>query len=613
MRAAGDTWERPSQGMLDRVHRLLCWQFALYALAAGSLAAAGWSPLAWAVQGRASGGTGLLIAACLIACSGLAACVMVNGARRATGPMSAGRIRPGGTGRFAQGVVVPALAMLAGLAAWGLRAVPDAALDPATATSLGGLTILLAFPALIAERFVAAIPPTALPEAASLRRLLGVPVAVFVLGGGLLILRGQGLLWAAVAVTMLAAVLALLAAELAVRGLLRWFQPPTDPMQTRARVDSLLAGMPGWARKGGVAEPLRAHFGLDFSRSWALGFLRRALAPAAMLTGLACWGLSGVVLLPVDSRGVYERFGAPVAVVGPGLHVVLPWPFGRIRPVEFGVVHSIPLGAAVVTVFSNPPPAEGPAPAEADRLWDQPHPAEADWLIAGSGTSGQSFQVMSADIRVLYRTGLADADALNALYNVAEPDLLVREVADRTVTRFFAGRTLDSVLDERRERMADELQAALARALQQDRSGLEIVSVTIEAVHPPAGAAVAYHNVQAAEIIARTAIATETGRAHGIASLAREQSWDILDKSRALAAETVSAADGDGRSFAGDRAARTAGGQAFLLERYFQTVSAALSRAPLTVVDHRVAPGMAPVIDLRPYAAAARATGEDPD
>ncbi len=411
---------------------------------------------------------------------------------------------------------------------------------------------------------------------------------------------------------MLAGLLTLLAAELAVRGLLRWFQPPAEPMQTRARVDSLLAGLPGWGR-GGVAEPLRTHFGLDFSRSWALAFLRRALAPAALLTALACWGLSGVVLLPLDSRGVYERFGRPAAVMAPGLHVALPWPFGRVRPVEFGVVHGVPLGAEMAVAPAEPPPAEGPAPAEADRLWDRPHPAEADWLIAGGGTSGQSFQVMSADIRVLYRTGLTDADALDALYNVAEPDLLVREVAGRTVTRFFAARTLDSVLDERREHMAAELQAALAAALRQDRSGLEIVSVTIEAVHPPAGAAAAYHNVQAAGIIARTAIATETGRAHGTLSLAREQSWGILDKSRGLAAETVAAADGDGRSFAGDRAARAAGGQAFLLERYFQTVAAAFVHAPLTVVDHRVAPGMAPVIDLRPFAAAARTTGEDTD
>jgi regulator of protease activity HflC (stomatin/prohibitin superfamily) len=213
---------------------------------------------------------------------------------------------------------------------------------------------------------------------------------------------------------------------------------------------------------------------------------------------------------------------------------------------------------------------------------------------------------MSADIRVLYRIGLSEADAEHALYDVAQPDVLVREVAGRVISRFFAGRTLDSVLDQRREKMAEDLQSALSGALDRPHSGLEVVSVTVEAVHPPAGAAAAYHAVQAAEIIANTSIASETGRARSTASMARSQSWDLLDRSRAAAAETIAAADADSRRFLGDRTAKDAGGQAFLIERYFQTVSAAMARAPLTIVDQRVAPGMAPVIDLRPFAAAAR-------
>ncbi len=599
-------WARPSQGLLGRTHRLLATLLIGYTAVAGGLAAALQSPLGWAAEARASGVAGLVLGGCLVAVSSVAACCMANGARRALRPA-----RIEGSGRIAQGLIVPLLAGLAGLCAWGLRAHATAAPDPAVATGLASITALLAFPALVAERFATATPASVLPEAPALRRVLAVPVAAFLVAGALEVLRGQEFAWAGTAADVAAALLAAVAAELAVRGALRWFQPPTDPLRARAAVRSVLADLPRWGlRPGGVAEPLRAHFGLDFSRSWALLFLRRALLPACALTGLACWGLSGVVLLPLDSRGVYERFGAPAAVFGPGLHLTLPWPLGRVRPVELGTVHSVPLRAGP-EIQAAAEPAEAPAPTDADRLWDQPHPNEADWLIAGSGASGQSFQAMSADIRVLYRVGLADADALHALYDVADPELLVREVAARTVSRFFAARTLESVLDERVERMSAELQASLTSALRQDQSGLEVVSVTIEAVHPPAGAAAAYHAVQAAEIIANTAIATETGRAKGTASLAREQSWDILDKSRAAAAETVAAARGDELRFTGDVAANGAGGRAFLLERYFQAVTAALVRAPLTIMDDRLAPSMAPVIDLRPFAAAARATGLD--
>ena len=227
----------------------------------------------------------------------------------------------------------------------------------------------------------------------------------------------------------------------------------------------------------------------------------------------------------------------PAAVFGPGLHLTLPWPFGRVRPVELGVVHSIPLGAAAVITVTAPPPAEAPAPAEADRLWDKPHPAEADWLIAGSGTSGQIFQVMSADIVVLYRVGLADADALHALYNVAEPDLAGAGGRGRAPCRASSrpARWKACWTNGVERISADELQAALAACTcGRTALGLEVVSVTIEAVHPPAGGRRGVsQRCRRPRSSRNTAIATETGRAKGTASLAREQSWDILDKSRA--------------------------------------------------------------------------------
>jgi regulator of protease activity HflC (stomatin/prohibitin superfamily) len=470
---------------------------------------------------------------------------------------------------------------------------------------------LLAFPALVAERFAAAIPQAVLPEAPALRRLLGVPPLMLPLAGGLEVLRGQGLDWPGDIALLAVAGLVLVAAELALRGLARWIQPPVGLACQRAAVASLLLDVPAWSL-GGPGEPLRTHFGLDFSRSFALSFLRRAALPAAILSLLAAWGLSGIVLLPPDGRAVYERLGDPVAVLPPGLHATLPWPLGRVRPLAFGTVREVRLAPGVAPA-SPLVAADAPAPVEADRLWEQPHPGDADWLIAGGGAAGQSFQVMSADIRVLYRIGMTDADARHALYRVSDPDALVQALAARTISRFFADRTLDSVLDQRREAMAAELQAGLAGELAQAGSGLEVVSVSVEAVHPPAAAAAAYHAVQAAEIIANTSIATETGRAKGTASLAREQSWDRLDKAKAAAAEAVSGAEGDSQRFAGDVAANQLGGRAFLLERYFQTVSTEFAKAPLTLVDHRIAPGMAPVIDLRPFAAAAKATGDDPD
>ena len=67
------------------------------------------------------------------------------------------------------------------------------------------------------------------------------------------------------AVFALALALTALAAELALRGLARWFQPPTDPAQARAAAGTLLADLPGWvARPHGAGSPLRKPFRSGF-------------------------------------------------------------------------------------------------------------------------------------------------------------------------------------------------------------------------------------------------------------------------------------------------------------------------------------------------------------
>ena len=128
--------------------------------------------------------------------------------------------------------------------------------------------------------------------------------------------------------------------------------------------------------------PARTQFGIDLARSFALGYTRRAAAPILLLFLMALsWGLSGLALVGYDERAVYERFGAPVGVMRPGLHAILPWPFGRTRLIEFGAVHEEPLGGAALGPI-DPIGAEAIPPPSLDRLWEQAHPGEMIFLTA---------------------------------------------------------------------------------------------------------------------------------------------------------------------------------------------------------------------------------------
>jgi regulator of protease activity HflC (stomatin/prohibitin superfamily) len=595
------------------VRRLL----VLYALATAGVLASLMFPQPVFQAARASGTTGIVAGALLIALAGLlGSCKLARArlqrpaVRRAlprwmrlpqssagTDPLS----RISLAARRPQGVLVPLAAGAAIGCVWLLQ--PQAMLANA-ANLLGGGLILLGFPLLVGERFAAALPEKSLPEARSLQALLLVPAVVIPAAGALEIAGGLGAGWIARGITAgIGLYRCLTATEIACRALARWFLPPPSPATARAAIDSLTARLlrPGRLAAGGLGAPIREHLGIDFSRSWALQFVRAAALPVLLALLLAGWGLTGVSLIDLDRRGIQERFGAPVAVLQPGLHAGLPWPLGSVRQVDFGVVHAIPLGAAGSELFIG---AEDPPPPAADRLWETAHPAELSYIVAStSNQATQSFQSVSVDMRVLYRIGMDDASALRAAYAQTDPDALLRAEAGRLVARFFASRTLPALLGAGREKMAETLQAELQQAIGRFATGIEIVDVVIEAIHPPAGAADAYHQVQAAGIMASTAISAERGRAVAVANLASQQASELLAGAAGQAAETVGSASAGLIRFTADQRAAATGGQAFLLERYFTNLVTALTKAPLVIVDHRLGGADGPVIDLRQFAA----------
>ena len=507
----------------------------------------------------------------------------------------------GRAARWPQALLVAPLALTA-IALAGLQPAGPAP-GGTNDIALGAILILLTFPLLLAERLFAAMPASRLPEAQAVRRLLLVPVLAWPAVGLIRISAGLGFHAAPVIEAALAVTVSLLAAELALRALVRAFLPAPAAAVARAAIDPLLVRIlaDGIGARS-VAAPVRAHLGIDFSRSWALLFFRQAALPVVALLALVTWGISGVVLVGIDSRAIYERFGAPVRVLGPGLHAILPWPMGQTRRLEYGIVHEISPGLAEAP--ASIAAAEGPAPPDADRLWEQAHPAEQTLLVAspaaGSDGTRQSFQVVSADVRLRYRVGMSDAAAMEAAYATAEPETLMRAIAGRVIAGFAAGRTLDQLLGENRERLGEILRAAVQSRLDADRTGLEVSAVVIEAIHPPAGAAEAYHAVQAAGILAAASISAERGRAAATLAHASQYAASLVAQSQAAGVEATARATADTSSFVADRESAAAHPLSFPLERRLSALGASLAKSVLTVIDRRIATAGAPTLDLRP-------------
>ncbi|WP_122588722.1 protease modulator HflK [Pseudomonas viridiflava] len=466
----------------------------------------------------------------------------------------------------------------------------------------GSALLLMAFGLLVLERQLSG--EAQWPEAEPLSRLVRMTIVVFLVVALCLFFSRIDRVWPARLAVLIGLLPMAVAIEFLVRAALSLFSPRNERIEPRLLASSFIADLLRWPPRPLMAlqHELHNRFGIDLRQIWAFTYMRRAFLPVLAVVALLGWALTGVHEIPLQARGIYERFGKPVEVFGPGLHAGLPWPFGRVLAVENGVVHELAASVSPASAAEQvADPAEGPPPASANRLWDASHINEKSQVIASSAGAKQSFQIVNMDVRFVYRIGLTDAAALAATYNSADIPALIRSTASRVLVHDFASRTLDELLGEQRTGLSDDIGKAVQADLQRLDSGVEILATVVEAIHPPAGAANAYHAVQAAQIGAQALIARERGAASDKANQAQLNASIAHDQASATASEVLATARSADLRFDAERQAYTGAGQAFLLEHYLTRLNEGLGNAKLLILDHRLGGDNAPTIDLRSF------------
>ncbi|MEM1313431.1 MAG: SPFH domain-containing protein [Pseudomonadota bacterium] len=367
-------------------------------------------------------------------------------------------------------------------------------------------------------------------------------------------------------------------------------------------VDLLMSG-------GGAGGGFQEQFGVDFSQSWAVRFVRRISAWVLMGLVVATWLLTGVTTLRIDERGVYQRLGtASSELLEPGLHLHRPWPLGSVRRVDFGIVREVRLNA------SGPPPALEPAAIEApstranDRIWSQDHGEELFLMIANqprlnSGARGRQgaqrpYELYHADVVITYRAGLAPEASLAAAYNVADADGLVSRIGRRELVDLFNNRTAEDLLFADFSAFSRSSHDAIQRRLDALGTGIDVVDVIFEAVHPPIATAATFHRVHAAEKEAAALVDIARAEAERLRATALIAAAEANDRAKAEAFASAAQARAERLAFAAERRAFLQGRDVFEFERALQTFQGAFADKNLIIVDPRIVADQGFVLDL---------------
>jgi len=513
-------------------------------------------------------------------------------------------------GHIALTVICVAVAIY--LTTVNLKAAPEQVTVLKNAIPVNSLLLAITFALLVCERMLSYRPIRDWPMHNLSVGMLRVLLSIFMLITISLALFTY-IPWLSLWLMKIASLILLLVAiEIGIRVFTALFYIPAPDKPHPFITRSLVAEQYQWPIRPlqQMRRKIFQHFGVDVSKIQAFRLIGQIFVPVVFGVVVVGWLVSGLNQVALDNRGVYERFGHPVTVLKPGLHVGLPWPFGKVVKVDYGAVHELKLSEAEAPEKTLPlkiaDSVEGPAPQDSWRLWDNSHTTDQAQLIASAINDKQSFQIVNMDIRLIWRVGMQDTDAMKSLYQTQDLPTLIQRVSRQVLAKYFAHQQLDDLLNEQRSTMSATLNKEIQQRLNRLDTGVELLYTRIESIHPPAGAANAYHGVQAAQIAANAGIMREKGYAATVTNDAQRKATVAIDKAKAAANELQAQANKSQLRYIAEYDAWKINPEAYINERRYQTYSKALSQTPLLIIDNQASGVNEPMLDLRQFSQPSR-------
>jgi regulator of protease activity HflC (stomatin/prohibitin superfamily) len=288
--------------------------------------------------------------------------------------------------------------------------------------------------------------------------------------------------WLAIAIP---AVMILVGVEILLTSLLESYRPKVPGEIPRPAFDSRVLGLLTAPESLGrvVAETISYQFGVEVSRSWLYRLLGSAVTPLTALGIGVLLALSCLTIIGPDERGIPLRFGRMAGdPLPPGLHLKWPWPIETIELHPVGQVQEILVSSDLTGQSRNAQAILWTTDSDRQSLIGQ-----EDFLAApgpssdGAGSTGVS--LVSADVIVQFSVG----DLRRFLLGSVDHRQILKLVAQREVSQYFASHDIDDLLGGGRTEAGAVLEAAIQGRLDKAELGIDVVGVAVTALHPPIG------------------------------------------------------------------------------------------------------------------------------
>jgi membrane protease subunit HflK len=239
------------------------------------------------------------------------------------------------------------------------------------------------------------------------------------------------------------------------------------------------------------------------------------------VAAVVLWGFSGFFRVEPDELGVVLRFGKFVREVPPGLSYHLPYPIETALTPHALRVNKIDIGFDL---------------RGGSTMRDLP---EESLMLTGDEN------IVDVDFVVFWRI----RDAQHYLFNIQNPEITVKEVAESAMREIVGQSNIQPILTEARKKTEQAVQKLMQEVLDSYGAGVSVDQVQLQKVDPPAQVIDAFRDVQAARAD-QERLQNEAGSyANRVIPEARGEAERILQAARAYREQAVAEAIGQTARF----------------------------------------------------------------
>jgi modulator of FtsH protease HflK len=339
----------------------------------------------------------------------------------------------------------------------------------------------------------------------------------------------------------LCVVIGLIALETLLGLILEVYRVRVRGGESRVLYESRLVGLLGQPEAiiTTAAHALDYQFGFKVSEHWFYRFLEKALGWLILAQlGILLLSTCFVVINPGD-EALLERFGQPLGqngVIGPGLHLKLPWPIDQTITYHTKQVQTFIVGAE--------------PEVRSTIVWTVTHAKEENFLVASSAqftndasaNKSPPVNLLSVSIPVQYQiTNLAAWAYVNK-----DPETLLQGIALREVVQYLASADFDELMSRGRAAAGIALRQNMQGAADDLQLGARITFVGLEDIHPPQKVAAIFEKVVGAAQLKESKILQAHAYAFSTNALASAEASNLVwtaeaDKHRVITNATARA------------------------------------------------------------------------